>query len=130
MLRRALAIREKTLAPDHPFIGTTDHELGETELRLRRYPDAEADLRRALAIREKSLEPTSFYTAQTLDALAELYRETQRYDRAEGMYRRAMKQWEGSGREDANEMRAATARGYAEMLRRQGRNAEAAALAR
>ena len=130
MLRRALAIREKTLAPDHPFIGTTYHELGETELRLRRFPDAEANLRRALAIREKSLEPTSFYTAQTLDALAELYRETQRYDRAEEMYRRAMKQWEGSGREDAIAMRTATARNYAEMLRRQGRGAEAAALGR
>ena len=103
-LRRALKIRESTRSPDNPFIGTTYHELGETELRLRRFPDAEADLRRALGIREKSLEPTSFYAAQTLDVLAELYRDTQRYHRAAEMHRRAMKQWEGSGREDANEM--------------------------
>ena len=128
LLHRAIALREKTLAPDHPFIATSYNQLGVTETRLGRYAEAEVALRKALAMREKSLEPTSYYIGETLESLADLYAATNRYAQADSLYRRTLKQWEASGREDAQQRREATLRSYAGMLRRQGRTAEAAAL--
>jgi tetratricopeptide (TPR) repeat protein len=130
LLQRAIAIREHTLAPDHPFIATSYHDLGTSELRLRHFADAERDLGKALRMREKSLEPTSYYIGETLEEMGDLYAATGRDSLAEATYRRTMQQWERSGREDAAQRRARTARSLAALLRRQGRTAEALALAR
>jgi hypothetical protein len=46
---------------------------------------------------------------------------------AESLYRRAIAQWEDSGR-DAQESISVVSQGYVELLREQGRNAEAAAI--
>jgi serine/threonine protein kinase/tetratricopeptide (TPR) repeat protein len=127
LLRRALAIREKTLAPDHPFLATTHHELGVASRRAGNLRDAELHLRRALAMREKSLEPTSYYIAITLGALGDLERARRRPREAETFYRRAIAQWDSSGRDAQADIGSIT-RGYAELLRSEGRESEAAAI--
>jgi serine/threonine protein kinase/Tfp pilus assembly protein PilF len=127
LLRRALAIREKTLAPDHPFLATTHHELGVASRRAGNLGDAEIHLRRALAMRQKSLEPNSYYIAVTLGAMGDLERARRHPREAETFYRRAIAQWEASGR-DAQADIGSIAQGYVELLRSEGREAEAAAI--
>jgi serine/threonine protein kinase/Tfp pilus assembly protein PilF len=127
LLQRALAIREKTLAPDHPFLATTLNELGVAARHARRFADAEKHLRQALEIRQRILEPNSYYIAITLGALADLERDRGRPREAEELYRRAIAQWESSGR-DAQGSISAITRGYVELLRGEGRRAEAAAI--
>jgi serine/threonine protein kinase/Tfp pilus assembly protein PilF len=126
LLERALAIRQKTLAPDHPFIATTHNELGIAARQAGRFDDADKHLQVALEMRRKALEPNSFYIALTLGAQADLARDRKRYVQAEELYRRAMAQWEASGRDEA--VSTTITHGYVEMLRRLGRNQEAAAL--
>jgi serine/threonine protein kinase/tetratricopeptide (TPR) repeat protein len=127
LLERALRIREKTLAPDHPFLATTLNELGEAARHARRFADAEKHLRRALEMRQKILEPNSYYIAVTLGALADLERDRGRPREAEELYRRAIAQWESSGR-DAQGSISTITRGYVQLLRGEGRRAEAAAI--
>jgi serine/threonine protein kinase/Flp pilus assembly protein TadD len=127
LLQRALAIRQKTLAPDHPFLATTLNELGVAARHARRFADAEKHLRQALEIRQRILEPNSYYIAVTLGALADLERDRGRPREAEELYRRAIGQWESSGR-DAQGSISAITRGYVELLRGEGRQAEAAAI--
>jgi non-specific serine/threonine protein kinase/serine/threonine-protein kinase len=127
LLERALAIRQKTLEPEHPFLATTYTELGVAYRQAGRYDDAERYLRRGLALRQKILEPNSFYIALTIGALADLERARGRPVAAESLYRRAIAQWEDSGR-DAQESISVVSQGYVELLREQGRNAEAAAI--
>ena len=74
LYRRALAIREEALGPDHPDTAPSLNNLAElsgpragTGRRSRCY-------RRALAIREKALGPDHPDTAQSLNNLAELLR--------------------------------------------------------
>jgi len=126
LLQRALAIREKSLAPDHPFIATSDHNLGDLYRVLGRYAEAETLLRRALTIREKSLEPTSQYFGASYHALANLYRDQGKYDLAEPLYERALKQWEAARGADSSDWHEVV-HDYTEMLRHQGRDAEATA---
>jgi eukaryotic-like serine/threonine-protein kinase len=127
LLERALAIREKTLAPDHPFLATTHHELGVAARQAGKLDDAETHLRRALELRQKTLEPNSYYIAVTLGALGDLERARRRPREAEMLYRRAIAQWKASGR-DAQGNIASITRGYVELLRSEGREAEAAAI--
>lgn len=127
LLERALAIREKTLSPDHPFLATTYNELGVAARRAGHHDEAERYLRRALALRQKILEPNSYYIAVTLGALADLERARRRPVAAESLYRRAIAQWEASGR-DAQGSVAEVSDGYVDLLREQGRTAEAAAI--
>jgi tetratricopeptide (TPR) repeat protein len=53
LFRRLLAIREKSLGPDHPDVATTLNDLAELYRNAGRYADAEPLCKRALAIREK-----------------------------------------------------------------------------
>lgn len=127
LLERALAIQERTLAPDHPFIGTSHHELGVALRHLGRLPEAEVHLRRALDIRQKSLDPTSYYTATTLGALGDLDRDRGETGPAERLYAQALAKWDSSGHASDGD-RAEIVRNYADLLRREGRGAEATAI--
>jgi non-specific serine/threonine protein kinase/serine/threonine-protein kinase len=127
LLQRALAIRQKTLDPEHPFLATTYNELGVAARRAGRYEEAERYLDRALALRQKILEPNSYYIAVTIGALADLERARGRQVAAESLYRRAIAQWEASGR-DAQGSISMVSEGYVQLLRQQGRTAEAAAV--
>jgi tetratricopeptide (TPR) repeat protein len=57
LYKRALAIREKALGPDHPDIATSLNTLAELYRAQGRYADAEPLYKRSLAIREKALGP-------------------------------------------------------------------------
>jgi hypothetical protein len=78
-------------------------------------------------MRQKSLEPNSYYIAVTLGAMGDLERARRHPREAETFYRRAIAQWEASGR-DAQADIGSIAQGYVELLRSEGREAEAAAI--
>ena len=53
----ALAIRRKSLPPDHPDIAASLDNLGNVQYALREYAAAKQSYEQALAIRRKSLPP-------------------------------------------------------------------------
>ncbi len=57
LYKRALAIWEKALGPDHPAVATSLNNLGELYRAQGRYAQAEPLYKRALAIWEKALGP-------------------------------------------------------------------------
>jgi tetratricopeptide (TPR) repeat protein len=72
--RRALAIKEKTLAPGHPSIAVTLNGLAGLLRDERRYAEAAPLYRRALDIRIKALGDSSSDTQETRRDYAELQR--------------------------------------------------------
>jgi tetratricopeptide (TPR) repeat protein len=70
--RRALAIFERALGPEHPNVGMSLHNLAGLRVAQGRYTEAEPLYRRALAIQEKALGPEHPHTATIRDNLAEL----------------------------------------------------------
>src|ERR1019366_8744336 len=72
LLRRALAINEKALGPDHPNVATALNNLAELLQEKGDYTRAEPLLRRALAINEKALDPDHPDVARDLNNLAAL----------------------------------------------------------
>jgi tetratricopeptide (TPR) repeat protein len=79
LYKRALAISEKALGPDHPEVAESLNNLAELYGAQGRYADAEPLYKRALAIREKALGPDHPEVAESLNDLAELYRAQGRY---------------------------------------------------
>jgi tetratricopeptide (TPR) repeat protein len=72
LVRRALAIREKALGPDHPEVAESLNNLANVYRGRGRFAEAEPLLERALPIREKSLgrgHPLTNATREALDAL-------------------------------------------------------------
>jgi CHAT domain-containing protein/Tfp pilus assembly protein PilF len=63
VLRRALAIREKNLGPNHPDVAAVLAMLGQIELDQNRSNDAEQDISRAIGIDESVLGPDHLTTA-------------------------------------------------------------------
>jgi tetratricopeptide (TPR) repeat protein len=88
--QRALAIREKTLGPEHPHVATSLNNLAELYRTQGHYAKTEPLLQRSLAILEKALGPEHPRVAQSLNNLALLYQIQERYAEAEPLYRRAM----------------------------------------
>jgi len=72
--QRALAIREKTLGPDHPDVGETLLDLAGIYNELCQRELAEPLYQRALAIKEKALGPDHPDVATILEDMAALYR--------------------------------------------------------
>jgi tetratricopeptide (TPR) repeat protein len=90
-LRRALAIEEKSLGPDHPNVANSLNSLAVLlEEGFARYVDSEKLKRRALAIEEKSLGPDHPNVAIRLNNLALLLQTTNRLAEAEPLIRRAL----------------------------------------
>ena len=79
LCRRALAIEEKTLGPDHPHVAVSLNNLARLYQFQGRYADAEPLYKRSLAIREQALGPDHPDAANSLNDLAELYRAQGRY---------------------------------------------------
>jgi tetratricopeptide (TPR) repeat protein len=90
LYRRALAIREKALGPEHPETSTSLNNLAQLYQAMGDYIKAEPLLRRVLAIREKTLGPEHPLTATSFNNLAGLYDLMSDYPRAEALYRRAL----------------------------------------
>ena len=89
LYRRALAILEKALAPEHPFVATPLNNLAELYRTQGRYAEAEPLYKRALAIREKALGPKHPHVAQSLENYAKLLRKTNRKPEAAKIEARA-----------------------------------------
>ena len=70
LLRRALAIQEKALGPDHPDVALGLNNLADALDHLERPTEAEPLLRRSLAIREKNFGQDHASIAVALDNLA------------------------------------------------------------
>src|SRR5262249_42277990 len=80
--KRALAIQEKTLGPDHPDVATSLNNLADLYEDQGRYAEAEPLFQRSLAIWEKELGPDRPNVATSLNNLAKLYDAQSRYDDA------------------------------------------------
>ena len=88
--RRALAIWEAALGPDHPHVATALNNLAFLLQATNRLVEAEPLYRRALAIDERSYGPDHPDVACDLNNLAELFQATNRLVEAEPLYRRAL----------------------------------------
>src|SRR5271165_1767628 len=129
LYRRALAIDEKSLGPEHPNVARDLNNLAVLLRATNRLAGAEPLYRRALTIDEESLGPDHPNVARDLNNLAVLLRATNRLAEAEPLYRRALAIFEKSlGPEHPN-----TATGLnnlAELFRATNRLAEAEPLYR
>jgi CHAT domain-containing protein/Tfp pilus assembly protein PilF len=90
LLNRALAIREKTLGPEHPDVADSLNNLASLYLDRGDYAKAEPLLERALVIREKALGPEHPDVADSINNLARLYRNLNDYAKAEPLLNRAL----------------------------------------
>ena len=88
--KRVLAIYEKALGPEHPYVGTSLNNLALMYQAQGRYAEAELLLRRGLAIREKALGPEHPDVGQSLNNLASLYQAQGRYADAEPLLSAAL----------------------------------------
>jgi tetratricopeptide (TPR) repeat protein len=124
LFRRARAIYEKALGPDHPYTATSLNNLAGLYENQGRYGQAELLYQRALAIREKALGPAHPDTAQSLDNLALLYNYQGRYGEAEPLHQHALAIYEKALGPDHSET-ATSLNNLALLYKRQGRNVEA-----
>lgn len=113
LYRDAAAETEKAFGKDDPLTAARLADWGLQLQRLDRFPEAEDVYRRSLAVVEKAFPSGHARRDAALNALALFLEARGRYPEAEALYKRAM------GPE--------ASRNYASLLRRQGREAEAAA---
>ena len=90
LMRRALAIREKSLGADHPDVASSLNNLAQLLQDTNRLAEAEPLMRRALDIDEKSYGPDHPEVATRLNNLAVVYKNQNRYAEAEPLYERAL----------------------------------------
>ncbi len=90
LFRRALAIQERTLGPNHPATAKTLNNLGTYLDRRGRPEEAEPLERRALDILEKSLGPLHPDAAAMLTTLALMLDRQGKLTEAEALYRKAV----------------------------------------
>jgi CHAT domain-containing protein len=88
--KRALAIHEKALGPDHPNVAASLNNLAALYDGQGRYADAEPLLKRALAIREQTLGADHPDVAVSLNNLGKLYADQGHYAEAEPLLKRAL----------------------------------------
>ena len=98
LYRRALAITEKSLGPDHPNVATALNNLAGLLRATNRLSQAEPLYRRALTIDEKSFGPHHPEVAADLNNLAGWLAAANRLSEAEPLHRRAMAILDGMGR--------------------------------
>jgi eukaryotic-like serine/threonine-protein kinase len=87
--RRAVALKEKLLGPNHPDVATSLENVSIALVKLGRTEEALAISQRALRINENALGPDHPQVALSLVNLAEQLVITKRFDEAEQMGRRA-----------------------------------------
>jgi CHAT domain-containing protein/Tfp pilus assembly protein PilF len=90
LYRRALAIDEEILGPNHPDVARVLVNLALLYQKQARISEAEALQKRALGIREKVFGRNNAETAQSLVGLAELYLSEARYTDAEPLFKQAL----------------------------------------
>ena len=90
LMRRALAIDEKSFGPEHPKVAIRLNNLAMLFQDTNRLKEAEPLMRHALAINEKSFGPEHPEVARCLNNLALLFYNSNRIDEAEPLMRRAV----------------------------------------
>jgi len=90
LMRRALAIDEKSFGPDHPTVAIPLNNLAQLLKATNRLAEAEPLMCRALTIGEKSFGPDHPTVATDLNNLAQLLQATNRLAEAEPLMRRAL----------------------------------------
>ena len=105
LYKRALAIKEKDLGPEHPLVAASLNNLAKLFKAQGRHAEAEPLHMRALTIREKVLGPEHPSVATNLNNLAELYRDQGRYAEAEPLYSRSLANQREGARAGAPERR-------------------------
>jgi tetratricopeptide (TPR) repeat protein len=90
LYRRALAIEETSLGPNHPEFATNLNNLAILLQATNRLSEAEPLFRRALSIDEASVGPKHPEVAKNLNNLAEFLRVTNRLSEAEPLFHRAL----------------------------------------
>jgi tetratricopeptide (TPR) repeat protein len=96
VLRRALALEEAAVGPDHPDLASTLHNLAYACRRQALYDEADVLYRRATKILEKAQGPMSGNLASVLEGHAASNEESGKCDEAEALYRRALLIREGA----------------------------------
>jgi tetratricopeptide (TPR) repeat protein len=125
--KRAVAIAEKNLGPEHPAFATTLNNLAFLYRKQGRSSEAEPLYRRALEIRLKTLSPEHPDIVNSLNNLSYLYRDQGEYRKAEPLLKNALAirmKALGSDHPDVGSSLSALANLYGS----QGRNVEAEAL--
>jgi tetratricopeptide (TPR) repeat protein len=89
-LEQALAIRKKSLGPDHPDVATSLNNLAALYHSQGQYAKAEPLYQQALAIWKKSLGPDHPNVARSLNNLAALYDSQGQYAKAEPLYQQSL----------------------------------------
>ena len=90
LFERALAIREKVLAKEHPDTARSLNNLGIVQFTLREYAAAKQSHEQALAIRRKSLPPDHPDIAQSLNNLGNVHSALREYAAAKQSYEQAL----------------------------------------
>src|SRR5450755_831463 len=90
LLKRALAIREQQLGPNHPDTATSLNNLALLYENQGKYAQAELLVVRTLAIYEQQLGPEHPRTAISLTHLGYIYFNQGKYEQAEPLYLRAL----------------------------------------
>ena len=88
--KRALAIREKALGPEHPDVAQSLNNLAGLYSSQSHYADAEPLYKRALGISEKAFGPAHPSVATSLNNLAVLYETQGKYTDVEPLLKRAL----------------------------------------
>jgi tetratricopeptide (TPR) repeat protein len=122
-VRRSLAIREKTLPPDHPDFGNAYNTLGNIESSRNRQPEAAAAFERAIEIERKQYGPKHWLVAGALMGLATAHQAQGHLDLALRYDREALDIFQSRNPEDPNIGKVLVNVG--EVLRLQGKPAEA-----
>lgn len=120
LYRAAAEETERALGKGDPLTAARLADWGLHLERTDRFPEAEEVYRRALGIVEKAFPPGHARRDAALNALGLFLEARGRYAEAEAHYKRALR--------EAAAQRSAAARNFASLLRRLGRDAEAAAL--
>jgi tetratricopeptide (TPR) repeat protein len=127
LYKRALAIIEKAVGPNHPVFVAMLNKLATLYREQGKYAEAEPLYRRALEIREKALGPDHPEVGTNLLGLANLYKARGNYAEAESLFKRAMGIFEK--KLDPNDPRLGTClMDYADLLHKTNRDGEAAKL--
>jgi CHAT domain-containing protein/tetratricopeptide (TPR) repeat protein len=90
LARRAVAIKEKALGPDHPELAASVYDLAEQLRMSGEYPEARASYERARAIREKALAPDPADLIESLRGLGTFLYTNAEYAKARALYDRAL----------------------------------------
>ena len=83
LFKRSLAIREKSLGPDHPDVAESLSNLAEVYRAQGKYGVAESLYELSLPILQKTLGPEHPTVATSLNNQAELYQDEGKYSEAE-----------------------------------------------